>query len=300
MSEDYRTDPAWAALFAKPEQAQDLRWGGEHMRFKAADTVRELVTRELIEHWLVFGNLRYPQFNVSYGGDGAPPTTFTRTRVLNQHQLTGCAHADDIIEHLDRGGTLVLSNMEQYDQRVGDFCRGLANAVSGTAQTYAYLTAPDQFGSRPHRDTADVFAVQIEGTKQWTLYDLPTGGDWNRGHIDDDTQVTEKVVLEPGDALYVPAGLGHRAQAGPTGSLHLTISLGVPPVRQVIDVLTEELRAVFQRQEAFPPGQAGRAEVARDALRRLAAAVEAADPAAVADRLVRPSEWPHEARRLPW
>ncbi|WP_206797208.1 JmjC domain-containing protein [Amycolatopsis sp. MtRt-6] len=300
MTDDYTTDPAWAALFAKPEQAQDLRWGREHLVFAAADPARELVTREKIEHWLVYGNLRYPQLNVSYGGDAAPVTTFTRSRTLNQHQLTGCAHADDIGEHLERGATLVLSNMEHYDPQAARFCRDIGAAVSGSAQTYAYLTAPGRFGSRPHRDSADVFAVQVEGTKEWTLYDLPEGGDWNRGYIDEDTPVRAKVVLEPGDAIYVPAGLGHRAQAGPEGSLHLTMSIGVPRVHQVIDVLAEELRSRFNRNEALPPGQAGRPEIVAEALRRMATAIEEADPAAIAGALVRSNPWPVEPRRLPW
>jgi hypothetical protein len=300
LRDNYLTDPAWSALFAKPEQTQDLDWGREHLPFAAADHVRGLVTRDLIEHWLVFGNLRYPQFNVSYGGEAAPPTTFTRSRTLNQHQLTACAHADDIIEHLDRGATLVLNNMEHYDQRVAEFCRELGGALSAPVQTYAYLTAPDRFGSRPHRDAADVFAVQIEGSKQWSLYDTPADGDWHRGYIDEDTPITEKIVLSPGDALYVPSGMGHRAQAGPTGSLHLTISIGVPRVHEVVDVLAAELQSIFQRNETFPPGLADRTDVVRDALRRIATALDSADPEAIAAKLTRPNGWPQEPRRLPW
>jgi hypothetical protein len=300
MSDNYTTDPAWSALFAKPEQAQNLRWGREHLVFAAADSARELVTREQIEHWLVHGNLRYPQLNVSYGGDGAPVTTFTRPRTLGQHQLSGCAHADDVIEHLERGATLVLSNMEHYDPRIAQFCRDIGGILSGSVQTYGYLTAPDRFGSRPHRDSADVFAVQIEGNKEWTLYDVPTDDDWHRGHIDEDTPVTEKVVLSPGDVLYVPSGMGHRAQSGPTGSLHLTISIGVPRLQRVVDALAAQLQSLFQRNEVFPPGQAGRTELVRDALRRIATAVEEADPEAIAAKLVQPNPWPREPRRLPW
>lgn len=300
MSETYTNDPAWTTLFAKPEQAAELRWAREHLVFAAAETARELVTREKIEHWLVFGNLRYPQLNVSYGGDGAPVTTFTRSRTLNQHQLTGCAHADDIIEHLERGATLTLSNMEHYDPALARFCRDIAAAVAGTAQTYAYLTAPNQFGSRPHRDAADVFAVQIEGTKEWTLYDLPADGDWHRGHIDENTPVSAKVVLSPGDALYVPSGMGHRAQAGPTGSLHVTMSVGVPKMPRVIDALTAELRSLFPANEALPPGTEGRTETVRQALHRIATAVEEADPETMADGLRPANQWPTEPRRLPW
>lgn len=297
---DYRTDPAWAALFAKPEQAEDLDWGRRHLRFAAADRARSLISRELIEHWLVFGNLRYPQLNVSYGGEAAPPTTFTRARRLNQHQLPGCAHADDIVEHLERGATLVLSNPEQWDERTAAFCRELSGPLACGVQAYAYLTAPERFGSKPHRDEADVFAVQIEGTKEWTLYDVPEDHDWHRGYIDEDTPVTEKIVLEPGDALYVPAGMGHRAEAGSEGSLHLTLSIGVPPLRSVIDLWAQEMAGLFGRHERFPVGAAGRADLVREALRRIASATEGVDAEALAEALVPPSLWPESTRKVSW
>ncbi|WP_436499254.1 JmjC domain-containing protein [Actinokineospora sp. HUAS TT18] len=296
----YLNDPVWADLFAKPEQAHDIDWGRASLRFMAADTVRSLVTRPLIERWMVYGNLRYPQLNVSYGGEGAPPTTFTRSRRLNQHQLPGTAHADDILTHLRQGATLVLSNPELWDEATAAFCHNLARPLAAAVQCYAYLTAPDRFGSKPHRDEGDVFAIQIEGTKEWTLYDLPTGEDWYRGHIDPDAVPREKITLEPGDALYVPAGMGHRAQAGPEGSLHLTVSLQVLSVQDVVAAWAAQAGSTFSRHERLPMGSEGRVDHIQDALRRLAEATTKADAASIADALVPTSQWPTEIRRLTW
>lgn len=296
----YRSDPVWTSLFADPSTVDDLRWGTAPLRFDAAPGVTSLVSRELIQQWLRYGNLRYPQLNVSYGGDAAGPTSFTRTRRLNQHQLPGAAHADDVIGHLDNGATLVLSNPEQWHEPTAEFCVELSRVLAATVQAYVYLTAPDEFGSRPHRDEADVFAVQVAGSKEWTLYDLPTDADWHRGYIGGDTPVSDKLVLRPGDGLYVPAGMGHRARSETEGSLHLTISVGVPRHSAVIDAWAGEVAAAFGRHERFDAGPEGRADAVRAVLRRLADATATADAEAIAAAIVRPGLWPSTERSLSW
>jgi hypothetical protein len=298
--DSYLSDPVWAALFAEPAAARQLDWGRRHLRFAAADAARSLVSRGLIEHWLLYGNLRYPQLNVSYGGEAAPPTSFTRTRRLNQHQLPGSAHADDVIEQLDRGATLVLSNPEQWDERTARFCADLSAPLLATVQSYVYLTAPDEFGSRPHRDEADVFVVQVEGSKEWTLYDLPADDDWHRGYIDESTPVTEKLVLHRGDGLYVPSGMGHRARSEADGSLHLTISVGVPPLRAVVEAWAAQVVTQFARHERVGVGPAGRVSAVHDVLRRIEHATAAADPKTLAAAIVQPGLWPVGTRRLSW
>src|SRR4051812_28767591 len=96
-----RPTPPWAMLFAKPEQADQLRWGREPMVFAASDAVRSLVDRDRVEHWLRHTNLRYPQATVGYGGQGAAPTSYTRTRMSIEHQLNGFIDADGVAEHVD-------------------------------------------------------------------------------------------------------------------------------------------------------------------------------------------------------
>jgi hypothetical protein len=288
--DDYRSAPVWADLFAKPEQALDLDLGADRLRFAAGDRVRSLVSRPAIEHWLAYGNLRYPQVSLSYAGQAAPPTTYTRARLVGEHQLSGCADLARISTQLDSGATLVLVNAEHWHEPIARFCERLGSVTAADVQTFAYLTAPDQFGSQPHRDTAHVFVVQVEGSKHWTLYDVPEDDNWNRSLIDGSPPVSEQLVLEAGDGLYLPPGLGHRAQAGPEGSLHLTISVQPPAVREVVAAWAKLVARQVPAQSRLPLGPAGRAAAVRDALGRLglvvteAAAAEVADLAAVPGR----------------
>jgi ribosomal protein L16 Arg81 hydroxylase len=142
---------------------------------------------------------------------------------------------------MEGGATLVLVDVEHWDEPTAEFCDRLGRAMAADVQTFAYLTAPDQFGSQPHRDEAHVFVVQVEGSKQWTLYDVPDDDNWRRGWIPENTPVSEQFVLQAGDGLYLPPGMGHRAQAGPDGSLHLIISAQTPSVGDVVTAWAKRL-----------------------------------------------------------
>lgn len=286
MTHDYLSDPAWADLFAKPEQVHDIDWLTRPVRFVAADRVRSLVSRQAIEHWLAYSNLRYPQISLSYAGQAAPPTMYTRTRQVGEHKLTGCADPAKIVEQMAGGATLVLVNVEHWHEPLAQFCDRLGGVTAAAVETFAYLTAPDQFGSQPHRDTAHVFVVQVEGSKRWTLYDLPGDENWNRSIIPDSTPVSEQLVLQPGDGLYLPPGLGHRAQAGPEGSLHLTISVQPPAVRDVATAWAAMTAAQIPAQSRLPLGPSGRVVAVGEALGRFGLTVTDTTAAAVADAVV--------------
>jgi hypothetical protein len=165
--DDYLSDPVWADLFAKPSQVRHIHKAMTQFRFDAADHVRSLVSRYGIEEWLTFGNLRYPQISLSYAGEAAPPTSYTRSRLVGEHQITGCADARRILAQMETGAPWCWST-----------------SSTGTRRWQTSVTA-----YRP-RDTAHVFVVQLEGSKRWTLYDLPTDGNWNRTILPDSTPVS--------------------------------------------------------------------------------------------------------------
>jgi ribosomal protein L16 Arg81 hydroxylase len=288
--DDYLSDPVWADLFARPEQARDILKATGPVRFDAADHARSLVSRQAIDEWLVYGNLRYPQISLSYGGEAAPPTLYTKSRLVGEHQITGCADARRILAQMETGATLVLVNVEHWHAPLARLRDRLRDATAADVQTFTYLTAPNQYGSRPHRDTAHVFVVQLEGSKRWTLYDLPPDGNWRRTILPDNTPFSDQLTLEAGEGLYVPPGLGHRAQAGPEGSLHLTISVQPPSVGDVAAAWAALVSKQIPAQDRLEIGAAHRAAEVREILNRLGvtlpeeAAAEVAEVAAERQR----------------
>jgi hypothetical protein len=278
----------WATdLFADARDAAHLEWGRAPARFAVADTARSLATRELLQHWLTFGNLQYPQFNVGRGGEAMPPTLYTRTQVYGARRLTGCADPERIAAQVRDGATLTLSNPERWDEGLANFCRSLRRAMQTDVQAFVYLTAPDRFGSRPHRDAAEVFVIQNEGTKRWYLYDIPSGDDWKMGHLAEERQPSEILELAAGDGLYVPAGMGHCAQAGPEGSLHTTISLRTPRMSEVLTAWVTAIARALPRNERLPIRKDERFPVIRELLLKIAKETQAVDEADIDELLER-------------
>lgn len=276
---------AWQMLFADPDDGDRIPWSREPMRFQVGEAMRGLITSQLISHWLRFANLRYPQFNLATNGNAVPPTTFTTTRVLGVHQLSGCADADAIATHISGGATLTLSNPHEWHPPLAAFCHQLSQTTSAGVGTFAYLTPPNSRGSRPHRDNAEVLVVQLEGSKQWDLYDVPADDTWQMGMIPGDPQPSETLQLAEGEGLFVPAGMGHRAAAGPRGSLHLTISVTTPRLAQVAMDWLARWRNTVPQNARMPVAPQGRLSAAEDLLRRLAKSLSETTP----ENLLRPA-----------
>lgn len=290
----------WSELFADMADFSALDWGRSSRRFRAADFVRSLVSRDLVEHWLAFGNLRYPQFNVAYGGKAAPPTSFTRTITRGVHQQTGCAVPEKIAAHIRGGATLTLSNPEQWHQPATRFCHDLAVATRARAELFVYITAPGQYGSKPHRDDGEIFIVQLEGSKRWSLYDIPTDDRWGMGMIGGDPEPSDTFVLNPGDALYVPTGLGHRAEALSEGSVHLTISVRTARLHEIVTSWANGVASALPRNARMAATTSERRQQLRELFEMLEKQAANADIDAVLDTLVETDRLPHRQPLRLW
>lgn len=95
----------------------------------------------------------------------------------------------------------------------------------------SYWTPPNSQGFAPHYDDVDVFLIQLEGEKQWRLYDPLEDVDTLTRHSSEDYQPEQfpvpkhSVTLKAGDVLYMPRGLVHQGKTSEhTHSLHITFS----------------------------------------------------------------------------
>lgn len=197
------------------------------------------------------------------------------------------------------GATLVLQGLHRTWPALVDFARELGAALAQPLQVNAYLTPAGSQGFATHYDTHDVFVLQVDGRKHWRIHPpvLPDPLErqpWG-GRADEVSAVAEgrpvlDVVLEPGDALYLPRGWLHSAQAQESSSLHLTV--GIRALTRY--ALVEELLALAAEDPRLRAGLPFGVDVADpDAIEpELTETVEAlrdwllrVDPAAVAARL---------------
>ena len=106
-----------------------------------------------------------------------------------------------------------------------------------TAHVYASRRGASAL--RNHTDTTDVLVLQLSGAKEWRHCRAKREAKcatYADAALDD--LACETVVLEPGDALFLPRGVVHGAVAVDAAAVHLTIGLGelterAPPPRHV-------------------------------------------------------------------
>ncbi|MFD0684446.1 JmjC domain-containing protein [Actinomadura fibrosa] len=278
---------SWSDIFADPSDRARVDWGRSHLSFAAAPATAALLDFERIDGWIRYGQVRYPQFQVNMPAGGMPPTMFTETRRYLALSMPGHPVTAAVAEQLRQGATLRFVAIEDWYPPIAELTDRLAALLGAAVSAFAFYTPPGDDGVGAHWDMADVFAVQLEGTKTWHLWDIPDGTGWQ----DDQTLRTGRdadhvLELTPGDGLYLPAGTGHRAFAGPEGSLHLSLTVSTTTHRRIVRALLEDVLAGVPLLDRLPVDGDRLTPVAA-LLREVAEAAEKADPAELLARVDR-------------
>jgi cupin superfamily protein len=269
----------WSDIFADPADRERVLWARGPERFAAAPRTTKLLSFERVDEWLRFGGVRYPQFQLNLPQGGIPPTAFTETRKYLALVMPGYPNPEAIAGRLREGATLRLVNVEDFYEPVAQICARLTELAGARVTAYAFYTPPGDDGVGAHFDNGNVFALQVEGSKRWHLWDIPDGVDWQHTQtVDGGVKPDHVVKLSPGDGLYIPAGVGHRAFAGPEGSLHLSIVVTPTSHHDVVRAWVDRFLQNVPIMDRLPL-DGDRTPVVADLLRELALAAEKADPA---------------------
>jgi len=167
-----------------------------------------------------------------------------RKQTLDQSQLSNLSH------WLNEGATLVIDWVQLVDEFVFRFCQELARDVNMPVNINTYVSCPSKQGFDLHFDNHDVFIVQVEGKKQWKVFDptlVKTPIQLQKFSFDDcERPDLEKVapycecVVDVGDILYIPRGHWHYAVAE-TPSVHLTVGIDPTCGIDLLHWITEDL-----------------------------------------------------------
>lgn len=214
--------------------------------------------------------LREPFFRVVR--DGAPVGGMTRSAVAGSRTVGDLADPERIRTAYDSGATIVLQSLQRLWPPIGEFCRELAARLGHRTQCNAYVTPGGHAqGFTYHHDTHDVFVLQVAGRKRWQVHEpvleLPTPRQARAGSdlVRHGASPVLDVVLEAGDALYLPRGWVHAAATVDEPSIHLTIGMQVTTwldlLRAVVERLGPEEPAL---RRAVPTGGDSSTEAAAD------------------------------------
>lgn len=133
-----------------------------------------------------------------------------------------------LFDAFSNGQTVVVNALQNHWQPVRAMCNALTEDLEMATQCNLYVTPAAAQGFRPHWDGHDVLVLQVHGTKDWTLFDMPAEVPRPDGDGDEVPQPGDsmaRITLHPGDVLYVPRGMPHLARSTLGSSVHLTIGL---------------------------------------------------------------------------
>ncbi len=242
-------------------------------RGRSAHGFADLLTLADVDELVTASGLRTPAFRLVKAGAPLAPSSYTSTAAISGVPITGLADARKVLAAIDDGATLVLQGMHRYRPALRTFCADLEQRLGCPVQVNAYVTPPGSRGLAVHEDSHDVFVLQCLGSKRWEIH--APDGVWD-------------IVLEPGDALYMPRGTPHAATAQEALSGHLTIGLLTEAVRDVLAEAVRELLADESFGERLPVGWQDDpdllAPLLREHLGRLVAGLGATDVTAIASR----------------
>src|SRR5258708_2885790 len=101
------------------------------------------------------------------------PSTFVRGLLADQPPVSPVINPGiaELRQVFDQGKSVVIMAMQQRWPTVAELCRNLETVFHCPVHSNMYLTPPGSQGFAPHFDTHEVFVVQLDGAKQWRLYD---------------------------------------------------------------------------------------------------------------------------------
>ena len=204
-----------------------------------------------------------------------------------------------MLELFADGHTVVFQGLHRTWGPITDFAGDLTTELGHPVQVNAYVTPSSSQGFSAHYDVPDVFVLQVAGEKRWRIHEpvLPAplrDQPWEQRRAEVAARATEEplidAVLRPGDALYLPRGYLHAAEALGDVSCHLTVGVHAVSRHYVLEALLALVSDDVELRTSLPMGVdlGDPAAVEADVAATVAALVErlpGVTAAQVADRL---------------
>jgi bifunctional lysine-specific demethylase and histidyl-hydroxylase MINA len=157
---------------------------------------------------------------------------------------------DKVQEYLRRGATLIANDIDHLNAGMTAFAHAMEQTLGGMVQGNLYLSSRRRQGFAAHFDTHDVYAVHVEGTKTWHVYEGRAADpiahamfkSYGQEHHDKAKgELLMDVHMEPGDLLYLPRGQYHDAIADEGGAVHIAFGITYPIGLDIVTMLYERM-----------------------------------------------------------
>jgi len=129
---------------------------------------------------------------------------------------------------LARGGSVILEGLDILEPVINTFLAKVDAAMPcALSNCVAFFSQKNSEAYRGHRDADDVLVIHLSGEKKWRIF-----APQQRRHLGNypltlaqmGEQVAE-IVMRPGDALFMRAGVPHQVETVGDHSLHVAFDL---------------------------------------------------------------------------
>lgn len=130
-----------------------------------------------------------------------------------------------------QGYTLRIGRIHEHSQPISDLRTKLQVFFNHPVGINLYMSPKNSQGFQAHFDTHEVFILQVEGSKNWRIYDspitLPSISDlkYQEKFRNQLTSPVAEFTLHAGDLLYIPRGYIHEVYTSDSFSMHLTVGI---------------------------------------------------------------------------
>ncbi|MDY6937213.1 MAG: cupin domain-containing protein [Cyanobacteriota bacterium] len=194
------------------------------------DKFASLFSWEQLNNLLNFHKIQHPSIRFSLKGQTLP-----------------ACEPQNWVKYCQQGATMVIDRLDERLPQLADWSWALQQEIGqNTSHLNLYCSWPSHQGFNCHFDTHEVFILQIDGTKEWFVFEdtikYPLKKDNVPGNKPPETDPYIHQILEPGDLLYIPRGHWHYAIAGDRPSLHLTLGIRCLTGNDLLDWLAVHLQ----------------------------------------------------------
>lgn len=248
-----------------PEEFDREFWGLKPLLSRAENLPEgftDLMTETAVDELVSSRGLRTPFIRMAHEGSVLSAGRYTAPGGFGA-EVGDQVSSEKVLEEFAGGATIVLQGLHRTWPPLIDFTRRLVDDLGHPIQVNAYITPASSRGFDPHYDVHDVFVLQIAGEKHWRIH-APVHVDplrdqpWGDHRVAVAEAATHEPVIDavfrPGDALYLPRGWIHSAEALGGTSVHLTIGVAAYTRADVVQALIGSLGDVASLRSSLPAG----------------------------------------------
>ncbi|MDB5414140.1 MAG: hypothetical protein JWR10_2475 [Rubritepida sp.] len=164
-------------------------------------------------------------------------------------------------EWVAKGASIVMNDVDSLTPGLASVSSAIEGAGLGKAQANVYISWQSHKAFHAHYDTHEVWAVQVEGEKYWNIWE--GRAEWPISHPVFRSQTQEqheqakgklraKILMKPGDLLYLPRGWYHDALAEAPASVHVAYGAHAPNGMDLMTILAERALYEVSFRQALP------------------------------------------------